>query len=825
MTNTYAPPPGLEKGTMATSAASEGNSADAPAAYTAGADQSVANGNRLDGLHEFAATGRPTNYFHFASWKKEHKIRVLILLVVAVAILAIFNVISSGVDNMLLAEKLIEKQLALDLIAEQTDSSIKKHNDWETSYEHYVSSVLTSMELIDRVPMTYAAVFDANLQNLSARSPSYEGAPYKPDDFPDFITAVKANEHGSLALPFTPPGSKERDMFLHYKWLPSDPTQPNRLLGVVAISKYTINTKVSQWVQITALVLVVTLFACVLFVWRKRTTDLLNITLEETVRQRTAELEKQTDAAKKASMAKSDFLANMSHEIRTPMNAIIGMTAIAKNSDELLRKDYCLKKIEEASTHLLSIINDILDLSKIEANKFELSIEKFNFERILQKVANVIVFRVDEKHQNFMVHIDKAIPLNLIGDDQRITQVLTNLMSNAVKFTPEGGTIELNAYLEDETDNSCIIKIEVIDSGIGISPEQQARLFSSFVQAESSTTRKFGGTGLGLAISKHIAEMMHGQIWVTSELGKGSTFSFTFEVEKVFDSADGMITQGINWANMSVLVVDDARETRDYFAEIMQRFGSQCDVAASGEEACALVEKHGPYNFYFVDWRMEGMDGVELARRIRAPENSNSVIIMISAKEWTDIEDTARDAGISKFLSKPLFPSTIADCINECLGSDNVTRGYNEITYKGIFRGHRILLAEDVEVNREIVLALLESTQLAIDTAENGQIAVEMFSKNPDAYDMIFMDVQMPEMDGYEATRKIRALDIPKAQKIPIVAMTANVFREDIEKCLACGMNDHLGKPLHHDKMVSKLCGYLFAGNHIKPKTLKTKTT
>ena len=777
-------------------------------------DQSAAEGRQINGFSGFVADWRAKNIGKHTFGTTETRIRALILILVAIVILVIFNMICNGIDRMLLAEKLIEKQLGIDLIAEQTDRSIKKYNDWESAHEHYIDSVVISVELLDRVEMTYAAVFDENLQNLSARSPSYEGSPFEPNVFPEYVAAVKANERGNLVLPFTPPGREKRDMYLHFRWLPSDKVLPHRLLVVVAISRYTINTKVSMWVQIAANLLVIATFAVVLFAWRKRTIELLNRTLERTVQQRTAELEEQTVSAQKASMAKSDFLSNMSHEMRTPMNAIIGMTTIAKNSSDLNRKDYCLKKIEEASTHLLSVINDILDMSKIEAKKFELSNEQFDFEKLLQKVTNVVIFRVDEKHQNFTVHIDKNIPLRLLGDDQCITQVITNLMSNAIKFTPEGGSIRLNAHLLEEKDNICTIKIEVIDTGIGISPEQQARLFASFVQAESSTTRKFGGTGLGLAISRHIIEMMNGEIWIESELGKGSTFAFTFKVARVAGAFDGMREQGVNWTNVSILVVDDILDTREYFVDIMHRFGSQCDVAANSEEACERINRRGSYDIYFIGLGIKGMDAIELARRVNALEAEKAIVIMASIGEWNDIEDIARDAGVSKFLPKPLFPSNIADCVNECLGSSSVVRGDNEVNYRGLFKGHRIILAEDVEVNREIVLSLLELTELDIDIAENGLAAFDLFNKNPDAYEMIFMDVQMPEMDGYEATKKIRTLNVKKAREIPIIAMTANVFKDDIEKCIACGMNGHLGKPLNYDKLISKLCEYLFVNSH-----------
>ena len=745
------------------------------------------------------------------SFIAEAKFMLLILGIISLAILLVFNIISNGIDNMLLAEKLIEKQFQIDLIAEQTDRFIEKGDDWLSEYDYYTDTIIVSIEMIDELEMTYAAVFDEELNNIALRSPSYEGSAFEPTVSTDFVEAIKTNETGDFIMPFKPNGAKERDMYIHYQWLPSDAAMENRVLAVVAISKYTINTRVSMWVQITAVLLVIALFFAAIFFWRRRSAVLLNRKLEITVKQRTAELEETTESAKRASMAKGDFLSNMSHEMRTPMNAIIGMTAIAKGSPELKRKDYCLSKIEDASMHLLSVINDILDISKIEANKFELAKEKFNFERILQKVANVIEFRIDEKHQEFSIYIDKNIPLHLVGDDQRITQVITNLMSNAVKFTPDYGKIHLNAYLLEETDGVCIIKVEVIDTGIGISEEQQARLFTSFVQAENSTTRKFGGTGLGLAISKHIVEMMNGEIWIESELGKGSTFTFTIKAERISDALDGLLEQGINWENMSVLVVDDSLETREYFSDIMQRFGSKCDIASSGEEACELIKEHGQYNIYFVDWQMGGMNGVELARHINATEDNKSVVIMISANEWDEIEEDAKGAGINRFLPKPLFPSMIADCINECLGSDNIIPGERELNYKGIFRNCRLLLAEDVDVNREIVISLLEPTEIIIDTAENGVEAFELFNKNPEIYDMIFMDVQMPELDGYQATRKIRELDNPKAKSVPIVAMTANVFKEDIDKCLECGMDDHLGKPINYEKMISKIAGYLFA--------------
>ncbi|MDR0501818.1 MAG: GAF domain-containing protein [Treponema sp.] len=395
------------------------------------------------------------------------------------------------------------------------------------------------------------------------------------------------------------------------------------------------------------------------------------------------------DAVKKvtaASKAKSEFLSNMSHEMRTPMNAIINMTAIGKMAPDIEKKNYSLEKINDASTHLLGVINDILDMSKIEAKKFELSPAEFIFEKVLHRAVNVINFRVEEKHQNLIVYIDRDIPRMMIGDDQRLSQVITNLLGNAVKFTPENGTINLDTKFIGEKNNICTIMVSVTDTGIGITREQQKHLFQSFQQAETNTVRKFGGTGLGLSISKSIVEMMGGKIWVESEQNKGSMFAFTINVQRV-----------------------------------------DADKAAQYQE-----------------------------------EKKDTVV------------------------------------------RDN-------------FTGCNILLAEDLDINREIVLTLLESTHLQIDTAVNGQEAVEMFIKNPDKYGMILMDVQMPGMDGFEATGKIREYEDKRRKenpdavrsRVPIIAMTANVFKEDIDNCVKAGMDDHIGKPLDFEIVLEKLRIYL----------------
>ncbi|MDR0314134.1 MAG: transporter substrate-binding domain-containing protein [Treponema sp.] len=395
-----------------------------------------------------------------------------------------------------------------------------------------------------------------------------------------------------------------------------------------------------------------------------------------------AEAKKASLEAEAANHAKSSFLATMSHEMRTPMNAIIGMTSIAKNSINIERKDYALNKIENAAVHLLSVINDVLDISKIEANKLELSPIEFDLERMLQRIVSIINFRMDEKHQKFALNVDKNIPRFIVGDDHHLSQVIMNLLANAVKFSPEQGEIGLDVALASETDGICEIRIKVSDNGIGIAPEQQEKLFSAFQQADSSISREFGGTGLGLSISKHIVELMGGAIWVESEVGKGSRFIFTVKLKR----------------------------------------GEQNDVS---------------------------------------------------------------------------MPASV------------VKPGIDE---GGRFAGKRVLIAEDVEINREILVAMLEDTGIGIDCARNGLEAVEMIAAAPTQYDVILMDVQMPKMDGLEATRRIRKLLAERSKRVPIIAMTAHVFKSDIEECLAAGMDDHIGKPLDIEDVLTKLYKYLRGG-------------
>jgi PAS domain S-box-containing protein len=514
-------------------------------------------------------------------------------------------------------------------------------------------------------------------------------------------------------------------------------------------------------------------------------------------------------AAEAASHAKTAFLSNMSHEMRTPMNAIIGMTSIGKNAGDIERKNYAFTKIEDASTHLLGVINDVLDISKIEANMLELSPVEFDFERMLHKVVSVINFRMDEKRHDFKVNMDGNLPRFIVGDDHRLAQVIMNLLSNAIKFTPEGGRIQLDALMLGESGGLCELQITVTDSGIGISLEQQEKLFKAFSQAESGISRDYGGSGLGLAISKRIVEMMDGGMKVESELGKGARFIFTVKAARGTRSIQSLLAPGVNWGTIRILAVDDLVESLEYLKSVFDQLHVKCDTAEGGVEALQLIKDNGDYDICFIDWRMPGMDGLELTRRIKSGGNGkSSVVIINSAYNWEEIKEAAIQAGVDKFLSKPLLSAAIIDCVNECLGIDNYEKGQTPLSK---FANKHILLAEDIEINREIVLALLEDTGLEIDCAENGREALDKMKDNPDKYNLIFMDVQMPEMDGLEATRRIRAMPSPHCKEIPIIAMTADVFKDDIEKCIEAGMNDHIGKPLDMEKVYEKLRKYLSA--------------
>ncbi len=517
--------------------------------------------------------------------------------------------------------------------------------------------------------------------------------------------------------------------------------------------------------------------------------------------------------AEAGTRAKSEFLSRMSHEIRTPLNVIIGMAKIAENSHSLEKSKYCLDKISGASRQLLSVINDVLDMSKIEAGKLSLNDDEFALEKVFENTCNIIAIKAEEKHQALIADVDHNLPSLVIGDETRLMQVLTNLLYNAIKFTDEQGTIKLKVKNEGIENDRITLKISVTDNGIGITKEQQERLFSSFEQADGGISRKYGGTGLGLAISKKIVELMGGHIHIESAPGVGSSFIFTIKLKVSENAVMQGLRKNIKVKNLRVLVVDDSVEIREYFERVMESFHIECDGAESGYQAIEMMKDsiiaRRPYNAVFVDWKMPEMNGIETSMKIRELAGQDPLVIMISVAEWTDIKDRAKQAGIERFIQKPLFSSAILDIINEIFDGKSEAAADEKEDYTGAFLGSRVLLVEDVDINREIFISLTEETGLAVECAENGEEAVEMFSIRPDDFDLILMDIHMPVMDGYEATQTIRALPMARAREIPIIAMTANAFREDVERCKSFGMNDHIAKPIEADIVYRKLMSFL----------------
>lgn len=531
---------------------------------------------------------------------------------------------------------------------------------------------------------------------------------------------------------------------------------------------------------------------------------------------RSEALGKLTEAREEAmasTRAKSEFLSRMSHEIRTPMNAIIGMSTVARKAGDLDKVQYALDKIETSSRQLLSIINDVLDMSKIDSGKFEIRSESFDFDRMIQNVLNVIQVKLDEKHQELHFQLEHVFTREVVSDELRLSQVLINLLSNAVKFTPNEGHITLRIQTEELCAGETFrLHVEVLDTGVGISEENQKRLFASFEQADNSISRKYGGTGLGLAISKRILNLMGGEIWAESEEGIGSAFIFEVEARLGALLSHATPTGNLN-KQLRILVVDDALDVREYFTSVLESFSQICETAVDGFDAIEKVKlrlnQDKPYDIYFVDWNMPGMSGGETVKAIRKLTDDKAIVVMISVADWSDIEKEAKQAGVANFLSKPVMPSTLHDALQTLTQRKLTKCDAAPPQSEHDWSGFALLLAEDIEINREIVYSLLQPTGLRIMTAENGQEAVDMFAANPAAFDIILMDVQMPIVDGLAATRMIRALPYPQSQEIPIVAMTANAFKEDHEMSIAAGMNDHIAKPIEIDVLLGTLAYYL----------------
>ena len=530
---------------------------------------------------------------------------------------------------------------------------------------------------------------------------------------------------------------------------------------------------------------------------------------------RIKKLEQAHRDAEHANRAKSEFLSSMSHDIRTPMNAIVGMTAIATaNIDNTLQVQDCLKKISLSSRHLLGLVNDVLDMSKIESGKMTLSMELVSLREVMDSLVCIVQPQVKAKRQHFDVFIHDIEVENVYCDGVRLNQVLLNLLSNAVKFTPEEGEIHVAMYQEllPQRDTHVRIHLEVRDTGIGMTPEFRNHIFESFSREDSTRVHKTEGSGLGMAITKHIVDTMDGKIQVESEKGKGTTFYVTLDLEKAPAEELDMILP--SW---KMLVVDDDKQLCDSAVNALRTIGVTADYTLDGETAVRMVEEHfnrgDEYQIILLDWKLPGMDGIETAKMIRRQLGENIPILLISAYDWSDIEDRAKEAGISGFISKPLFKSTLYHGLRQYMG-DGKTEIKQEPKVETQeeeqeFAGVKILLAEDNDLNWEIAEALLSDLGMELDWAENGQICVDMFEKSEEGYyDAVLMDIRMPVMTGYEAARAIRALNRSDAD-IPIIAMTADAFSEDIQHCLECGMNAHIAKPIDIKVVVSQLKKYM----------------
>ncbi len=515
--------------------------------------------------------------------------------------------------------------------------------------------------------------------------------------------------------------------------------------------------------------------------------------------------------AQQSSNAKKDFLSRMSHEIRTPMNVIVGMTTIAgTNLDDKDRVKDCLSKIVLSSKHLLALINDVLDMSKIEEGKLSVNHEEFELQQLFESIVPAIYSQAAAKGSVFECNFKNMVSETVIGDSLRMNQILLNLLSNAIKFTPAGGIIRLVVSQAPVKNGHTKLTFLVEDSGIGMSEEFLEHLFTPFEQEDGTVSRKYGGTGLGMAITKNLVGLLGGEIRVKSKQGEGTAFTVELPLE-VPEETDKPEIGG--WDNLKVLVVDDDEVACTHASMLLKKMGIDADWVQQGSIAVRMVVKAHEdacdYDVCLVDWKMPEMDGIEVTRRVRRELGPDTLVIIISAYDWSEIEKEAKAAGADAFIAKPLFESSLCHVLSAVFGQDR-DAGEEIKALAESLKGKRLLLAEDNKLNREIAVELLKATGAEIICAENGKETVDRFNASAAGYyDLILMDIQMPVMDGYEAARAIRRSSHEDAGRIPILAMTANAFHEDEAEALAAGMNGHIAKPIDVDVLYRTMSEFL----------------
>ncbi|MCM1091353.1 MAG: response regulator, partial [Muribaculum sp.] len=511
------------------------------------------------------------------------------------------------------------------------------------------------------------------------------------------------------------------------------------------------------------------------------------------------------DMADAANKAKTNFLSSMSHDIRTPMNAIVGMTDIAKrHTDDKEKLDDCLDKITLSSKHLLTLINDVLDISKIESGKFVLNPINFSLRKTMDNLVNIIRPMIKSKGQEFDVHIHNVDYEMLYGDELRISQVFINILSNSVKYTPGGGKIILDLYEERIDEQTVRLTYIVKDNGIGMSHEYMEHMYDTFTRADDSRINKVQGTGLGLAIVKQMVTLMNGTIDCDSESNKGTMFMVKLELP-IGEDASRVYTL----PPIDMLFVDDDEVFLAIMEDMVEEMGANAETACSGEKALELVKKrhetNSDYDVAVVDWKMPDMSGAEIVQAIRGIAGTETSIILVSAYDWADIEDDAKNSGADGFISKPLFKSYLSEKIGLAVNAEEKKRDADEAENSDL-SGLNVLVAEDNDLNWEVISELLDMYGIACDHAENGQEAVSMMQSADDGkYDLILMDIQMPIMNGREATIEIRKASRNYVKNIPIIAMTADAFAEDVDACLAAGMDGHTAKPVDMDKLCQEI--------------------